>query len=683
MMFYSVESIRGLNGAITVIDHTTRWPWAFPVATKRPHPSIFNFLVNCLRNMGHKPAILTVDEGGELAKSTEMCRAIHKLNLVLRTTGGDNSESNGMAERPHRTYHNMNRSTLATFGSILKHPLPPHLTIEKFWCLALQHNCWIKRRIPNKTLKMTPYEKVFNKPPLYKDMHIFGSPAQVIIKQKDKLQPKTKDVYWLTYSNSLKASLYYDPHTFNINRSHHIFINDASQYVTMDSMFCEDPKDAATPPPTEVNLDITRLPFPADAITTITLRPTGLNTAWGINIKDDLDWNIPYIYTCDKDSPSWNQIPPQHRRNCFIVSINSEEPLTAAFAYELLQPRVRRSNATTTTIELQVAKRQRRTRLQLEQDRAAFDTMRPIMAPIIASHQAILPEAPPQYKHAHEAFRGPYKKHFVSAAFHQYDKNQELAVFSKPHLRETVELIKNGVIKVHKSILAPKVKRSKDVLDLYEFVLRHCFDGSKMILGLDYDESYSPTLGHESAKYTLALAAIYFMTLGAVDIKCAFQNIPSDKAIPNYCSLPHLYKEWYESRTKTKLEGEAKDYCLQVLTNFQGQKDAGRKLYQALLKLLTKENYTKSSVDHSVFTKVIDSKNFHVCISTDDFLCAYHDVKHFDATNSENTSQLPQVPAQSSTISILPSPKATTALASTKPNPSSKHSTTTLAPPIH
>lgn len=121
------------------------------------------------------------------------------------------------------------------------------------------------------------------------------------------------------------------------------------------------------------------------------------------------------------------------------------------------------------------------------------------------------------------------------------------------------------------------------------------------------------------------------MTLAAVDIKCAFQNIPSDKAIPNYCSLPHLYKEWYESRTKTKLEGEAKDYCLQVLTNFQGQKDAGRKLYQALLKLLTKDNYTKSSVDHSVFTKVIDGKNFHVCISTDDFLCAYHNVQHFNA----------------------------------------------------
>ena len=90
--------------------------------------------------------------------------------------------------------------------------------------------------------------------------------------------------------SALKAFLYYDPHTYNINRSHHIFVNDVSHFVTMDSMFCSESKDAATHThPTEITLDITRLPFLADAITTITLQPAGLNTSWGLNIKEDPD----------------------------------------------------------------------------------------------------------------------------------------------------------------------------------------------------------------------------------------------------------------------------------------------------------------------------------------------------------------------------------------------------------
>ena len=346
-------------------------------------------------------------------------------------------------------------------------------------------------------------------------------------------------------------------------------------------------------------------------------------------IKDDQSWNIPYLQSCTKDSPAWNQIPSNLRRNHFIVAIGTEEPYTAAYAYELLQPSVRRSQVTD-KIKLQLAPRKRKTTSEYETLRAAFDTMRPILAATIAAHQAILPETPPNYDHAHEAFKGPHKKHWYAAAYHQYDKNRDLCTFSKPTKRDEIDLIKNKTVKVHKSILAPKVKRNKEVYNLFEFSLRHCFDGSRMEPGLDYEHSYSPTLGHESAKWILAVAAIYFMTLGVIDIKCAFQNILSDKDIPNFCSLPFLYKEWYEKRTNTKLEGEAKDYCLQVLTNFQGQKDAGRKLYKSLLKLFLQNGFTKSSVDHSVFTKVIDGRNFHVCLSTDDFLCAYHDVKHFN-----------------------------------------------------
>ena len=46
-----------------------------------------------------------------------------------------------------------------------------------------------------------------------------------------------------------------------------------------------------------------------------------------MNIKDDEDWNMPYIQTFEKDSTSWHKIPAASRRNIFIVSIDAEEPI--------------------------------------------------------------------------------------------------------------------------------------------------------------------------------------------------------------------------------------------------------------------------------------------------------------------------------------------------------------------
>jgi hypothetical protein len=126
--FYSHLSLRGHNSAFTCVDHTSRYPFAFPTCAKRPPIVIMQFFVGCLRNMGFNPTVFKMDEGGELCKSTEFCKALIDMNLIIQSTGGDNKTSNGRVEVFHRTLHQMNRSTLATLETLLPAPLPKGIT---------------------------------------------------------------------------------------------------------------------------------------------------------------------------------------------------------------------------------------------------------------------------------------------------------------------------------------------------------------------------------------------------------------------------------------------------------------------------------------------------------------------------------------------------------------------------
>ena len=122
-MFYSHVSLRGHNSAFTIVDQDSRYPFAFPCCAKRPPTSIIIFFVNCLRNMGFKPTVLKMDEGGDLCKSTEFCKVMTELGLIINSTGGDHRTSNGLVERFYQTLHAMNRSSLATLRGRLPSPL--------------------------------------------------------------------------------------------------------------------------------------------------------------------------------------------------------------------------------------------------------------------------------------------------------------------------------------------------------------------------------------------------------------------------------------------------------------------------------------------------------------------------------------------------------------------------------
>ena len=70
-----------------------------------------------------------------------------------------------------------------------------------------------------------------------------------------------------------------------------------------------------------------------------------------------------------------------------------------------------------------------------------------------------------------------------------------------------------------------------------------------MILGLHYDESYSPTYGSCSFRFTICIIVTYCMTAYFIDASNAFQtNVIANPVMRHYVGLPSLYLQWFASK---------------------------------------------------------------------------------------------------------------------------------------
>ena len=134
-----------------------------------------------------------------------------------------------------------------------------------------------------------------------------------------------------------------------------------------------------------------------------------------------------------------------------------------------------------------------------------FDNFRPILASfqaVICSHQAVLPSPPEKVKYEYQAYAGQFKKQYQAATILQFEKNAGLYVYGMPILKK--DLPQDAVLL--KSVMAPSIKKSHDIANLYTFKIRHTLNGKPMQQGVHFDESYSPTCAMDSVKCGLALA---------------------------------------------------------------------------------------------------------------------------------------------------------------------------------
>ena len=275
-------------------------------------------------------------------------------------------------------------------------------------------------------------------------------------------------------------------------------------------------------------------------------------------------------------------------------------------------------------------------------------------------HKAIVsrlihhPNRPEKPDHMGAALKSSLRTQWIDCLFDTYDKMHKSSSLSLPF--ETTLLPKDT------TILRPRITcevKITDSADYYEMKCRMCADGSRMIMGLDYDLSYAPVIDGDSLLLMIALATSKSMVFYFLDISNAFQtNVIHDPSKRHYLHLPTLYMQWFKLRFPhhplNKLDHTKTKLVLQTIRGIQGTKDAGAEWYKLLALIFTKVlGMVPSPANKGLFYWSKHNQEAYIALATDDILMASTSVILFHELCTTFNQYFDYTTAQGSTLHFL------------------------------
>ena len=652
--FFSTTSIRGFSSALAAVCASTSYPFNFPTKSKTPPIAIALFLIRTIRSMGFQIHIIRVDEDGALSKSSEFCKLIVNENIVLQTTGGGNSENNGMVERANQFDANVIRPVLSTMNILMGDKLPATLPIESFWCCALQMSTMVHRRVYNRMRGDSPYFLVHKKRASIKELVPCGALMTIVDPNKNKLpklsRERAKRGYFCAFGNNLKVMLYWDETSPKIlKRSYHAIVEDTATFailekkifsVTNGSDFEQQhiPDEIKQKTVTKNMFDICDTGFPHRQVKSITITLPPHPTPLGLKLCDDTLYNLPFIQSTVRNSFAYDKIPTRLRQNHYIIAINADCPITKEYVIDMLKE-IQKSDNRTCTIEL-VHRGHADNTTSLSISRVIFDNFpsylqqKPIISSLLVppthEHFVSSPVKPDRPKSFFECLKHPLKRNWIAAAKIMFKKNKRIAVFSLPFLKKDLP---EGQ-KVLRTLLVPEWKPT-ELSNVWEPRIRECVVGTPQQRYLDFDNSYAAVVDPTSVKCHIAYASATMSILLVYDISNAFQNTFNKPGHDIFVTVPPTYMEWLHEEEGFQYD-KNQTYYRQMFNANQGTKDAANQWKGLLVSILDDYGLKPSKVDHALFWKVLDDgKMMIVSVATDDLLVSLpsysvaHDFKLF------------------------------------------------------
>ena len=167
----------------------------------------------------------------------------------------------------------------------------------------------------------------------------------------------------------------------------------------------------------------------------------------------------------------------------------------------------------------------------------------------------------PDIMYLHEAMREPDRKEFLRAMVKEVKAQMENGNFT---------IIRRDAAPAGAQILpavwAMRRKRHIKTREVYKWKARLNIDGSRMIQGVHYDESYAPVATWGSIRFLLALVLKHGWHTKQIDFVAAYTQAPVEREL--YMEIP---KGFLVSEG-----GKSTDYIMRVERNIYGQKQAGR-----------------------------------------------------------------------------------------------------------
>lgn len=190
-----------------------KYTWLFPLKSKYDVFETFRVFKLQIENaLSLKVKSFRSDGGGEFM-SNQFQKFLAENGVLHQVSCPLTLEQNGCAERKHP--HVVETTLTLLFNA--------HLP-SKFWPDAFLTATYLVNKMPTKSLRVSPWKKMFGCSPNYSTLHVFGFACYPWLRPytHHKLEPHSKQCIFLGYSLNFKGYKCLDLATERVYMSHHV-----------------------------------------------------------------------------------------------------------------------------------------------------------------------------------------------------------------------------------------------------------------------------------------------------------------------------------------------------------------------------------------------------------------------------------------------------------------------------
>ncbi|GJX05408.1 retrovirus-related pol polyprotein from transposon TNT 1-94 [Tanacetum coccineum] len=623
------------NVLLVIVDDYSRFTWVICLRSKDEAPAfIINFLKMIQVRLKETVTVrrIRTDNGTEFVNQT-LREYYEKVGISHETSVARSPQQNGVVERRNRTLIEAARTMLI----YAKAPL-------FLWAKAVATACYTQNRsMIRRRHGKTPYELLHNKPPDLSYLHVFGALCYPTNDSENlgKLQPKADIGIFIGYAPTKKAFRIYNRRTRRIIETIHVDFDEltamASEHsssgpalhemtpVSISSGLVPNPP-SSTPfvPPSRSDWDLLFQPMFDESLNPppyVDLQaPEGIApipVAVAPEHEHAVSTGSPSSTTVDQDAPSPSNSPTTQETQTPILSHDVEEdnhdievahmgndPYFGIPIPEVTSDQSSSSDVIHTIVppDHQVSEHNSKWTKDhpLENIIGALD--RPVSTRLQLHEQALF-----CYYDAFLTSVEPknYKEALTQACWIEA-MQEELHEFERLEVWELVPPPDKAFVISLKWIYKVKLDELGGILkNKARLVAR----GYRQEEGIDFEESFAPVARLEAIRIFLAFAAHMNMVIYQMDVKTAFLN-------------GNLREEVYVSQPDGFVDPDKPNYVYKLKKALYGLKQAPRAWYDMLSSFLISNDFSKGSVDPTLFIRREGNELLLVQIYVDDIIFA-------------------------------------------------------------
>ena len=158
------------------------------------------------------------------------------------------------------------------------------------------------------------------------------------------------------------------------------------------------------------------------------------------------------------------------------------------------------------------------------------------------------------------------------------------------------------------------------------FKARLVAKGFSQILGIDYNDVFSPVVKHSSIRTFFGIVAMHDLELEQLDMKTAFLH-------------GELEEEIYMDQPEGFIVPGKEDFVCKLKKSLYGLKQSPRKWYKRFDSFMISHGFERSQYDSCVYIKFVDGSPIYLLLYVDDMLIAAKSKKEITTLKAHLSSE--------------------------------------------